>query len=91
MSEKEGFFLYENKNSHEIAIIPIVMSEENQTYVDYIFDWMREVRKAWEDKKNIKRPFKETSSTCNYCPIKDDCWSKPDGRTKILPLEVRSI
>jgi CRISPR/Cas system-associated exonuclease Cas4 (RecB family) len=88
---KEGFFLYENKNSHEIAVIPIVMSEENEKYSEYIFDWMREVRKAWEEKKNIKRPFKENATTCNYCPIKDACWSAPDGRTKIDPLVVRGI
>ena len=86
---KEGFFLYENKNSHEIAVIPIVMSEENEAYANYIFDWMREVHAAWKDGKNIKRPFKETESKCNYCPIKASCWSKPDGRHKIEPLKVR--
>jgi CRISPR/Cas system-associated exonuclease Cas4 (RecB family) len=91
MDMKEGFFLYENKNSHELACIPIVMSEENEKYANYIFDWMREVYKAWEEKKNIKRPFTEKSSNCNYCPIKIACWDKPDGRTKIEPLEVRSL
>jgi CRISPR/Cas system-associated exonuclease Cas4 (RecB family) len=88
---EEGFFIYENKNNHEIAVIPLAMSEENDEYVSMIFDWMREVRKAWEDGKNIKRPFKETSYECKYCPIKDDCYSRPDGRTKIEPLEIRSI
>lgn len=86
----EGFFLYENKNSHEIAIIPVVMSEENEKYSEYIFNWMREVREAWENGKNIKRPFKENATACNYCPIKDDCFGRSDGRTKIEPLEVRS-
>lgn len=87
---KEGFFLYENKNSHELAVIPVVMSEENEKYADYIFDWMREVHKAWADGKNIKRPFKENATQCNYCPIKDACYSAPDGRTKIEQLKVRS-
>lgn len=91
MDMNEGFFLYENKNSHELACIPIVMSDENRKYADYIFDWMREVYKAWEEKKNIKRPFTEKSSNCTYCPIKAACWEKPDGRTKIEPLEVRSL
>ena len=90
MNMNEGFFLYENKNSHEIAVIPIVMSDENKKYVEYILDWMRGVYSAWQDKKNIKRPFKENSSNCNYCPVKGDCWSASDGRTKIEPLEVRS-
>ena len=90
MDLQEGYFLYENKNSHEIAVIPIVMSDENKKYVEYILDWMRGVYSAWQDKKNIKRPFKENSSSCNYCPVKGDCWSASDGRTKIEPLEVRS-
>ena len=43
------------------------MSEENEKYANYIFDWMREVYKAWEEKKNIKRPFTEKSSNSeNY-------------------------
>jgi CRISPR/Cas system-associated exonuclease Cas4 (RecB family) len=87
---EEGFFLYENKNSHELAVIPIVMSEENKVYADYIFEWMKEVYQAWVDGKNIKRPFKENAFPCTYCPIKDSCWSKPDGRTKIDSLKVRS-
>jgi len=86
----EGFFLYENKNSHEIAVIPIVMSEENKVYADYIFDWMKEVYAAWQDKKEIKRPFKENDYKCNYCPIKDSCWSAEDGDYEIKPLEVRA-
>ena len=90
MNLDEGFFLYENKNSHEVAVIPVVMSDENQKYVDYIYDWMKEVHQAWQDKKNIKRPFSEKSPQCNYCPIKSACWDKSDGRTKIEPLEVRS-
>lgn len=89
MNMDEGFFLYENKNSHEIAVIPIVMSEENMKYADYIYDWMREVYAAWEAKKNIKRPFAEKGSPCTYCPVKDSCWTMPDGKTKIEPLEVR--
>lgn len=87
---KEGFFLYENKNSHEIAVIPVVMSDENTKYADYIFDWMREVHAAWKDGKNIKRPFNESDYKCNYCPIKDSCWSAEDGTYEIKPLEVRS-
>lgn len=87
----EGFFIYENKNNHEISIIPVVMSEENDAYISMIFDWMREVYAAWKDGKNIKRPFKEDSYECRYCPIKDDCFSRPDGRTKIEPLEIRTV
>ena len=86
---EEGFFLYENKNTHEITVIPMVKSPENLDYVDYIFDWMKEVRAAWEEKKNIKRPFKGDKAPCTYCPVKEVCFEKSDGRHKIAPLEIR--
>lgn len=88
---QEGFFLYENKNTHEISTFPILMTDENQEYVDYIFDWMREVYQAWKDKKNVKRPFAKTSYQCKYCPIFDTCQEASDGRTKIEPLQVKKL
>lgn len=88
---EEGFFLYENKNTHEIATFPVLMTEDNQEYVDYIFDWMREVRQAWVDKKNVKRGYTKSSYQCKYCPIFEACQEAPDGRTKIEPLQVRKL
>jgi CRISPR/Cas system-associated exonuclease Cas4 (RecB family) len=87
----EGFFLYENKNTHEISTFPILMDEENEEYINYIFDWMREVRQAWEEKKNVKRGYTKSSYQCKYCPIFDACQEAPDGRTKIEPLQVKKL
>jgi len=89
MNIDEGFFLYENKNTHEISTFPIIMNEENKEYVDYIFDWMREVYQAFQDKKNVKRGYSKSSYQCKYCPIFDACYEAPDGRTKIETLQVR--
>jgi len=88
---KEGFFLYENKNSHEISTFPVLMTEENEEYADYIFDWMREVYQAFKDKKNVKRGYTKSSYQCKYCPIAEACYEAPDGRTKIEPLQVKKL
>jgi CRISPR/Cas system-associated exonuclease Cas4 (RecB family) len=88
---EEGVFIYENKNTHDLAGISVVMSDENKEYIDYIFNWMREVYAAWKDGKNIKRPFTKSSNFCKYCPIMEDCWSRPDGRTKIESLKVKKL
>jgi CRISPR/Cas system-associated exonuclease Cas4 (RecB family) len=87
----EGFFLYENKNTHEVSTFPILMDEENEEYINYIFDWMREVRQAWEEKKNVKRGYTKSSYQCKYCPIFDACQEAPDGRTNIEPLQVKKL
>lgn len=88
---EEGFFLYENKNTHEISTFPVLMTEENKEYADYIFDWMREVYDAWKTKKNVKRPYTKSSVQCKYCPIFDACQEAPNGRTVIEPLKVRKL
>ena len=87
----EGFFLYENKNTHEIATFPILMTEENEEYINYIFDWMREVYNAFQEKKNVKRPYAKSSYQCKYCPIFDACQEAPNGRTEIPALQVKKL
>lgn len=87
----EGFFLYENKNTHEVSTFPVLMTEENEEYVNYIFDWMREVYTAFKEKKNVKRPYAKSSYQCKYCPIFETCQESPNGRTVIEPLQVKKL
>ena len=47
-SAKEGFFLYENKNTQEIIVIPISMNEKNTKIIEDTFTWMCEV---WDNFK----------------------------------------
>ena len=91
MNINEGIFLYENKNDHDLVGISVEMSKENEEYINYIFNWMREVYAAWKENKNIKRPFTKSSTTCKYCPIAEDCWSRSDGRTQIEQLKVKKL
>ena len=39
----EGFFVYENKNTQEILVIPILMNDKNKKIVEELFLWLREV------------------------------------------------
>jgi len=91
LNAQEGVVLYESKNTHDLVAIPVIMNDENKEYIDYIFDWMREVHAAWKEGKNIKRPFTKSNVPCKYCPVMDACWEKSDGRTKIEPLKVKKI
>jgi CRISPR/Cas system-associated exonuclease Cas4 (RecB family) len=73
-----GFFLYENKNTHEILIIPVYMNEENKALVENTLQWMREVKKYHEEKKLPKIPFRKNAKECKDCPVSTVCW---DGET----------
>lgn len=83
----QGFMLYENKNTGEILIMPVFMTNENKRIVDEAFEWFQLV---WDNKELPVRPFAKSSFECRYCPFKKHCWEvKDDTGTVELPvLEV---
>ncbi len=86
----EGFLLYENKNTQELFMIPVFMDEKNSEYTDYIFNWMNEVRKLWEDQTLPTRPFSQKNKACKSCALFNVCWNEsPDGDVTKAPLEVK--
>jgi hypothetical protein len=92
---KEGFFLYENKNTQEILIIPVVMNDKNKKIIEDTFLWMREV---WDNFQDGDLPMKPEGATktkmpCTYCPIKKQCYSKdtPTGTVQIERFKVPSL
>lgn len=75
MGKKRGFFLTENKNTHEIFILPIRMTDENLALVERIFDWMRLVKKNAEEGELPQRPFTKSSMQCKGCAVRETCWA----------------
>lgn len=75
---KEGFVLYENKNTQEVLLIPVSMNEKNKQIIDELFIWMQEVWDNFQDGDLPMRPDGATKSKmpCTYCPIKKECYAK---------------
>lgn len=91
----EGFFLYENKNTQEILIIPIQMNRKNLEIIEELFLWLREV---WDNFKQGDLPMRPEGATkskmpCTYCPIKKECYAKTTslGTVQIELYEVPKI
>ena len=89
---KEGFFLYENKNTQEVLIVPIVMNDKNKKIIEDTFLWMIEV---WDNFQNGDLPMRpegavKTKMPCTYCPIKKQCYSK-DTPLGTIQIEKFSI
>jgi CRISPR/Cas system-associated exonuclease Cas4 (RecB family) len=88
METDEGFVLYENRNTQEILIIPIKMTEENREYIDSVYEWMKEVYKSWGQKELPKRPFRKNNKICSNCPVNKTCFEMQDGEKLIPVLKV---
>lgn len=95
----KGFFVVENKDTHELLIIPVKMTQENSDLVDRVFDWMRAVYKNAIEGDLPRRPFTKSSFNCKGCPVRKTCWgeekfrrngpSDPNsGTVDLPPLEV---
>ena len=87
LKKTRGVLIYENKNNHEILAIPVAMNEYHTQWIDKTFDWLRTVRKAWEDKTLPQKNYRANSKICKTCPLRAVCDQAGDGVVKINALE----
>lgn len=84
----KGILLYESKNSHDLHAIAVEVTPEYIAWVDNAFEWMREVRSAWENRKLSKKPYRSNSKICKRCPVQTTCFAdKTKTSVVIKPLE----
>ena len=83
--KKKGLVMYENKNTHDLLVIPININQKHVDFVDYLFGWMREVYAAWKDKKLPEVPYKDNDVKvpCSSCPVQQACKEAPKCDIKI--------
>ena len=74
LNKEKGFFVVENKNTHELLILPVKMTESNRQLVERVFEWMRMVKAASDADTMPTRPFTPKSLQCKSCPVWDECW-----------------
>lgn len=74
LKKDKGFFYIENKNTHEVLILPVKMTEAHRALVERVFEWMRTVKAASDANTMPKRPFTPKSMQCKACPVWDECW-----------------
>ena len=69
-----GVFIYENKNTQELCLIPIHVNDKYIKIIDELFDWLREVRAAYDNETLPKRVGTKSTPMCKNCPVKAVCW-----------------
>ena len=87
MKKSKGVIIYENKNSHELFAVPVVVNDAYIKWVDDAFEWMRTVYKAWKDGQLPKKNYRSNSKICKNCPLANECALAEAGEIKIPSLE----
>jgi CRISPR/Cas system-associated exonuclease Cas4 (RecB family) len=87
LGKKKGVLIYENKNNHELLVLPIEVDDYYRQWIDATFQWMREVRKAWVDRTLPTKNYRANSKICKTCPIKAACDDAGTGVLKIKSME----
>lgn len=88
LKKDKGVLIYENKNNHELLTIPIQVNDHYRRWVDQAFDWMKTVRKSWEDRELPQKTYRANSKICKVCPLQKACAEADTGVVKIKPLEL---
>ena len=90
---KYGFLLYEDRNTLEFMIMPFEMDAENEAFLEESLDWLRKVRKAWEDGEVPNRPYMKRNKICQKCPVFDTCWADdaPEATIQIEAMKVPKL
>jgi len=87
-----GFFIYENKNTQELCLIPVNMNSKNIKIIEDLFAWMKETYSVYEDGVLPKRSFTKSTQSCKGCPVKLECWSNlGDGEENVAAYVVPKL
>lgn len=72
---KLGLFLYENRDDFRDLIIPLFLDDDNQAYIDYLWQWMRDVWATYESEviPNFFAGKRKNSKICGTCIFYKPC------------------
>ena len=87
LQKKKAVLIYENKNNHELMILPVEIYQYYIKWINQTFHWMRTVRKAWNEKTLPEKTYRSNSKICKNCPLSKVCAEAGKGEIRINPME----
>lgn len=87
LQKRKAVLIYENKNNHELLILPVEINDYYKKWVNDAFEWMRTVRKAWTDRTLPEKTYRSNSKICKNCPLALVCADAGTGDVRIDRLE----
>lgn len=88
LKKAKAVLIYENKNNHDLLVLPVEVNDYYRQWIDNAFQWMRDVRKAWVDKTLPTKNYRSNSRICKTCPLTKVCADAGVGSVKIKSLEA---
>lgn len=90
LKKAKAVLIYENKNNHDLLVFPVEVNDVYRQWIDNAFQWMRDVRKLWENKTIPKKNYRANSKICKSCPVQKACAEAEVGEIKLASLEELS-
>lgn len=87
LQKRKAVLIYENKNNHELLVLPVEINDYYKKWVNDAFEWMRTVRKAWVDRTLPEKTYRSNSKICKSCPLSKVCADAGKGDVRIERLE----
>lgn len=84
----KAVLIYENKNNHDLLIIPVEVNDYYRQWTENAFQWMRDVRSAWTNQTLPTKNYRANSKICKTCPISKMCVEAGTGTVKLSSLEA---
>jgi CRISPR/Cas system-associated exonuclease Cas4 (RecB family) len=63
------------------------MTPADEQWLESLFDWMRSVKKAFDEKTLPVKPYRSNAKVCKKCPFRDVCAEAGKGEVSISPME----
>lgn len=88
LKKARAVLIYENKNNHDLLVLPVEVNDYYRQWVDNAFQWMRDVRELWFKQTLPTKNYRSNSKICKTCPIKAACAEAGTGTVKLSSLEA---
>lgn len=76
LKANKGILIYESKNTNRLVNISITLTEDRRKFVEYMLQWLRDVKQAIDAEQLPSRPkrWTKTGVKCKTCPFNEICW-----------------
>jgi len=81
-----GLIIYENKNTHDLYVLPVEMNQHYRDWISYLFGWCRDVKAASDQDMLPNKLYRSNSKVCKTCPIAATCKALPTLADVEIPL-----
>ena len=70
---RTGILIYVNRNTGKMTVVPVTVSERHKEFLEYVFNWMIEVKEWSEGEVIPSRSYPKSNFICKGCAVRATC------------------